>query len=146
MTKRLILNDPERICQWTASRIGCSPWEPDYSGAVGLEKDGEVVIGVVVDNYIPNGAASLHCAISDKRALDRRFLRAVFHWLFVDLELKVLINKVAGSNADSLRFTEHIGYTEFARFPLAWYGQDDLVLFEMRRETCRWLGENNHGK
>lgn len=144
MTKRLILNDPERICQWTAQRIGCTPWEHDYSAAIGLEKDGDVVIGVVIDNYMVQGAASLHCAISDKRALDRTFLKTLFTWLFVELDLKVLINRVAGSNAASIRLTEHIGYREFARFPLAWYGEDDLVLFEMRREQCRWLGES-HG-
>lgn len=145
MTKRLILNDPERICKWTAERIGCAPWNPDYSGAIGLEKDGAVVIGVVIDNYMQGGAASLHAAVAHKHALDKTFVMTVFRWLFIDLDLKVLINRVAASNTASMRATSTLGFREFARFPGAWYGDDDLVLFEMRREHCKWLGDRCHG-
>jgi RimJ/RimL family protein N-acetyltransferase len=93
-----------------------------------------------------NGSASLHCAGDGRHWLNRVFIYAVFDWCFNQLGLKVLINTVASGNEDSLRFTKHIGFTEFARFPGAWDGEQDLVLFSMRREDCHWLERLQNGQ
>lgn len=137
--KRFVVDNPGRVCQWVAERIGCAPWNPDHAGAVGLERDGELVAGFVLDGYIANGHASMHSAVADKFALTRDFLHLFFDWAFHHLDLKVLINRVSSGNEASLKATAHLGYSEFARFPLAWDGEHDLVLFEMRRENCPWL-------
>lgn len=137
MAQRLITDDRKRVSAWVAERIGCSPWG-ENEAALGLEKDGELVAGVVLDGYMPSGSGSLHCAGSGRHWLTRLFLFSVFDWCFNQLDLKVLVNKVSGANAASLRFTQHIGFTELARFPRAWDGKNDLVLFELRQENCRW--------
>lgn len=115
-----------------------SPWPG--AAALGLEKDGKLVAGIVLDGYVPGARAAMHCAGEGKTWLTRRFLFACFDYAFNQLKLAALINPVAASNEASLRFTKHIGFTEVARVKQAWDGVDDLVLLSMHRDECRWLG------
>ena len=136
--RQLVTSDRKRVANWVAEKIGCNPW-PDDTAALGLEENGALVAGVVLDGYMAHGCGSLHCAGVGKHWLNRQFLLAVFDWCFNQLDLKVLLNRVSGANAASLRFTEHVGFSQLARFPKAWDGENDLVLFELRRENCRWI-------
>lgn len=142
MSARLILNDRERVGRWVAERVGRStPWTT--SGAIGLEKDGILVAGIVIDGYVENARGSMHCAI-DNKSMNEAFLMACFDYAFNFLNLKVLLNPVSASNAASVRFTEKIGFTEITRVPLAWDGKETLILYQLRREECRWLkGDRN---
>jgi len=136
---RLVTDERARVGAWVAERVGREvPWTND--ACLGWEVDGKLVAGAVYDTYVPNARASMHgAAIEGRRWLTREFLFAMFDYPFTCLDLKVLLNPVSSANADSLRFTKHLGFTEFGRFPQAWDGEDDLVLFHLRREDCRWL-------
>ena len=136
--KRLVLNERVRVGAWVAERVGRStPWVKD--GALGLEKDGELVAGIVLDSFVPGVRASMHCAGTGKYWLNRDFLFACFDYAFRHCDLKVLVNYVSAENPDSLRFTKHIGFTEIARVRQGWDGKDDMVLFQLHRDDCRWL-------
>lgn len=142
--KRLVTNDRTRVGRWVAERVGRgTPWVTD--AALGLEKDGELVAGIVLDGYEDSVRASMHCAGTGKYWLNREFLFACFDYAFNYLNLKVLINYVAADNTDSLRFTKHIGFKEIARVPQAWDGVQDMVLFQLHRDDCRWIG-GRHGR
>jgi len=139
----LITNQRERVSAWVAERIGLDvPWK--NASALGWEEHGELRAGIVIDGYVSKARASMHCAGVGKYWLRREFLYACFDYAFNFLDLKVLINVVSVENKDSLRFTEKIGFSEICRIPLAWNGVEDLVLFQMQRTDCRWLGEQ-HG-
>lgn len=137
--KRLVTNDRVRVGAWVAQRIGRgTPWVEE--AALGLENDaGELVAGVVLSDYRARASGSLHCAGVGKYWLNREFLFAVFDYVFNQLDLKVLLNTVAGSNADSIRFTRHIGFSEVHRVPRGWDGEVDMILFQLCRDECRWL-------
>ena len=136
--KRLVCDDRARVGAWVAERVGRStPWVKD--GALGLEKDGELVAGIVLDSFVPGVRASMHCAGTGKYWLNRDFLFACFDYAFRHCDLKVLVNYVSAENPDSLRFTKHIGFTEIARVRHGWDGKDDMVLFQLHRDDCRWL-------
>lgn len=136
--KRLVTNDRARVGKWVAEKVGREvPWTTD--AALGLEKDGELVAGIVLDGFCPKARASMHCAGVGKYWLTREFLHACFDYAFRQLDLKVLINPVAEKNVASLRFTKHIGFKEIARIPDG-CGDDNLVLFQLHRNDCRWLG------
>jgi RimJ/RimL family protein N-acetyltransferase len=142
--RNLVLNDRERVGAWVAKRVGrVTPWKED--AALGLEKDGELIAGIVLDGYSEGVRASMHCAGTGKTWLNREFLFACFDYAFNHLNLKVLINYVSADNADSLRFTKHIGFTEIGRAPQGWDGVSDMVLFQLHRDDCRWLG-GRHGR
>ena len=136
--KRLITNDRARVGKWVAERVGRdSPWVD--SPALGLEQDGELIAGIVIDGICPNARGSMHCAGVGKRWLNREFLFSCFDYAFRVLDLKVLLNPVSLENKDSMRFTEHIGFREIAQIPYAWDGKETLVLYELQRADCRWL-------
>ncbi len=136
---RRLVSDRKRVGAWVAERVGRSlPWTDD--AVLGLEREGELIAGIVIDGYVPGARASMHCAAEGKHWLDRTFLHACFDYAFNQLGLQALVNPVAASNTASLRFTRHIGFKEIARVPRAWDGQDDLVLFAMSRDDCRWIG------
>lgn len=134
----LITSEHDRVSAWVAERIGCVPWVG--ATTLGWERDGSLVGGFVIDRYQAHGCASMHAAGEGANWVTRPFLFAIFDYVFNQLDLKVLINTVGSGNVKSVRATRHLGFTEFARFPLAWDGEQDLILFELRRENCRWLG------
>lgn len=135
----LITNQRERVSAWVAKQIGLNaPWEK--ACALGWEEHGELCAGIVIDGYVSKARGSMHCAGVGKYWLRREFLYACFDYAFNFLDLKVLINVVSAENKNSLRFTKKIGFSEICRIPLAWNGEEDLVLFQMRRDDCRWLG------
>lgn len=136
--RHLVTNDRKRVGAWVAEKVGRSEaWTT--AAALGLEKDGELVAGIVLDGYTPKARASMHCAI-EKKGMNKEFLYACFDYAFRFLDIKVLLNPVSAKNEASLRFTKHIGFKEVGRFPQAWDGEEDLVLFSMQRDECRWLG------
>lgn len=113
-------------------------WATGYQG-FGVEQDGELIGGVIIDGILEGARCSVHCAGKGKRWLTRELLFVVFDYIFRQLNCKVAINTVDADNKESLRFTQHIGYTELARVPDGAL-DCDLVIFIMRRDDCRWLG------
>lgn len=125
----------KEVSDWVADRIGNTTWHDEQ--AIGIEKDGVIVGGVVVDSYVPNARCSIHCAGEGKRWINREFIFVVFDYVFRQLGCQVVINTVDASNTDSLRFTEHIGFTKALEIKNG-CGDNDLILFTMQKEDCRW--------
>ncbi len=136
--KRIVADQRERVAKLVAERIGCSPWTGTDYQSIGLEKDGELVGGVVIDGFVRDARCSIHCAGVERYWLNREFLRFVFLYVFEQLKCRVVVNPVSSANADSLRFTEHIGFTEVCRIEDG-FADGDLVIFKMPKAQCRWL-------
>ena len=135
--KTVITNQKERVGLWVAEKIRrTAPWGA-YQ-AIGLEEEGELIAGIVVDGYVKDARCSMHCAGIGRRWLNREFLFACFDYVFRQLNCNVIINPVDADNHDSVRFTAHIGFTEACRIP-GGGGSCDLVIFYMPRRMCRWL-------
>lgn len=136
---RKVIFDKQRVSEWVAPLVRRrSVWTSGYQG-FGVEQNGELIGGVIVDSILEGARCSVHCAGKGRRWLTRELLFVVFDYVFRQLGCKVAINTVDADNEDSLRFTRHIGYTELARIP-GGAGDCDLVLLIMRRDDCRWLG------
>ena len=131
--KKIITNQKVRVGNWVAEQIGHSTRWTSYE-AIGLEQDGELVGGVVVDCYKKNVRCSVNCAGIGRKWLNRAFLFVVFDYVFRQLKCKAIVNQVNIDNADSLRFTKHLGFSEVARIHEA-----ELVIFSMPKAQCRWL-------
>ena len=134
--RRIITDDRERVSDWVADQIKCSRWVGDYS-AIGMERDGALVGGVVVDGFVLDARCSVHCAGVGKTWLTREFLFAVFDYVFRQLNCNVVVNPVSSANMDSLKFTAHLGFTEVCRIA-GGCTDGDLVLFTMTKGDCRW--------
>jgi RimJ/RimL family protein N-acetyltransferase len=136
--KRIVVGEKERISRWVAEKMHRKDWCGDDYEAIGLEKDGVLVGGVVVDGYVKGARCSIHCSGDGRHWLNREFLGVVFRYVFEQLKCNVVVNPVSSANADSLRFTEHIGFTEVCRIE-GGYPDGDLVIFKMPKAQCRWL-------
>ena len=135
--KTIVVNQKNRVQEWVADRIGGNPaWESFE--AIGLEKDGELIAGVIVDGYVENTRCSIHCAGEGKQWLNREFLFVVFDYVFRQLNCNVVVQTVCSNNVDSMKFTSHLGFGEKCRIEDGALG-GDLVILSMRREDCRWI-------
>lgn len=134
----IICGQKERVGLWVADRIGnLTPWH--CFEAIGIEKDGNIVGGVVIDNYITEARCSIHCAGDGKNWLTREFLRVVFDYVFRQLKCNAVLNIIDGNNYASLKFTGHLGFKEIYRVKGGSQNGEDAVLMEMQKTDCRWI-------
>lgn len=133
---RIIANDSARVAAWVAERIGCAPYR-SYAG-LGIERDGMLVGGVVVEGYVKGIRCAIHCAGDGRRWLTREFLYVVFDYVFRQLGCQVAVSPVAEDNADCIRFITGIGFEVCGKIPHG-AGHCDLIIFAMPRRKCRWL-------
>lgn len=134
----ILCGQKERVGAWVAKIIGNkTPWV-SYE-AIGIEKDGEIIGGAVIDNYITEGRCSIHCAGIGKKWLSREFVFVVFDYVFRQLKCNAVINVIDGRNLASIKFTAHLGFKEVHRVKGGSANGADAVIFEMQKTECRWI-------
>lgn len=69
----------------------------------------------------------------------RRLLPAVFRYPFEECGKGLLLGVVPSHNEASARMCQRLGFRLAHRVVDGWAPEDDLLLFELRRENCRWL-------
>lgn len=137
MGKSVVIGQKERVGAWVAERVAQRGAWSNYE-AIGLEKDGQLVAGVVFDSYVDQARCCMHVAGEGRSWLNREYLWLCFHYAFEQMGCKVVIGLVSADNANALRFDTHLGFEEVARIPNG-SGDCDLVILAMQREQCRWL-------
>lgn len=109
--------------------------------AIGLERDGALVAGVLFEGFNGQNIWMHVAAEPGGRWMSRRFLGACFRYPFVGLGARRASIHVAEGNAASHRLGLHLGFTEEARLKGAAHDGGDLLLMVMWRDQCRFLGE-----
>lgn len=138
----IIIGEDKLVGDWVAQRIGNQvPWNAFTT--IGTGRDGYIVGGAVIDNYIVNARCSVHCAGDGINWCNREFLHAVFDYIFRQLKCNVIVNMVDSTNIASLRFTAHVGFTEIYRLKGGGKNGCDGVIFEMQKKDCRWIKKGN---
>ena len=136
MTARII-SDPARVWDFVHKQIPV----PVVSGmkGLGLERDGELVAGVLYEGY--NGVnVWMHVAASSgKKWMNREYLRYCFTYPFVELGCNRVSGAVDASNTVARAFDEHLGFRQEAVMRGAAADGGDVILYVMRREDCRYL-------
>lgn len=134
----MILREKERIGAWVAGMVEQSaPWGAFY--AIGAERDGRIVAGVVINN-MNQANATVHIA-AEKYAGKAlvAVLVAASGYCFVQCRLRRITGFVPMSMPDVIAFDRHLGFKdEFVMRDAAPDGGDMMVLV-MRPEDCRWL-------
>jgi RimJ/RimL family protein N-acetyltransferase len=132
-----IISDPARV--WAFCRQYTPvPMVAGMKG-LGLERDGELVAGVIYEGW--NGVNIwMHVAAEPgKRWMTRDYLRYCFYYPFEELGCKRVSGYVEASNEVACRFDEHLGFQQEAVLKGAATDGGDVVLYVMRRENCRFL-------
>lgn len=118
-----------------ASRTGYRP-SAGFRSLVAIREDGSTAGMVGFDGWTPN-SVHMHVALGVAAAA-RPLLRPAFAEAFADGR-SMALGSVRSSNARSLRLAIRLGFREVYRVKDGWAAGEDMVLFEMRREECRWL-------
>lgn len=134
---RLVFNEKERVGKWVADRVEqTASWGSFY--AMGAERNGELVAGIVCNNY--NGSnATAHIAVEKPGKDMIALFRAFCEYAFNHCKLRRITGMVPSDMPDVLEFDRHLGF-EY-EFLMKDAGPDgaDLHVLVMRPETCRWL-------
>lgn len=137
---RIIDNDPMRVGKWVCERAG-----GNFTGgtAIGLEKDGDLVAGVIYEVY--NGASVfMHVAGTGKYWMNREFLWFAFYYPFNQLKVNKVLGVVGGGMENVLDFDQHLGFVIEHRIKDA-HPTGDMVILSMTRAQCRFL-EPRYGR
>lgn len=141
--KRIVWDEPARVMQFVAE--GCNEGKPfqEYS-AIGLEKNGEIVGGVVYD-YHTGPSIFAHIASDKTRQwMTPAYLAAIFRYPFLQLGCQRLTVFVREDNADSLQFVANLGFQKEGEIRRACIDGKSLIVLGMLRDECRFLDGKYH--
>ena len=128
------LTHGDAVGHWVAAQTDGAYFSP-MSQAIGLVRDGEIVAGVIYENW--NGK-SITCHIAFLGRLSKAFLALAFRYAFVTCGAAKIIAPVMSDNEKAMRLVQKMGFREEARITDA-APQGDIVLLTMTSETCRFL-------
>lgn len=107
--------------------------------AIGLEKDGELVAGVLYEGFNGHNVWMHVGAMPGKRWMTKEYLKAAFLYPFVQLKCSRVSGYVEAWNMDARKFDEHLGFKKEAVLSGAASDGGDVILYVMRREDCRYV-------
>lgn len=137
-SRRLVFGEDLRVAEWVRDQSKANIWDGQYV-AIGLEENGELIAGIGFTDYLPGGSIAGHIhAIPGKRWLTRPFLRIMFLYPFMQLQVRRLNALVPAKNAAVIGFIEHLGFT-FEHRMTRMLKDDDVLIYRMFAEDCRYL-------
>lgn len=137
MATRLVFDQKDRIGQWVAEQVEqTASWGSFY--AMGAEQDGELVAGIVFNNF--NGSnATTHIAVAKPGKYLIPLLERAADYAFIQCKLNRLTGLVDTTNEKALKLDRHIGFEDEFVMKKAAPDGHDLQVFVLWPEKCRWL-------
>lgn len=127
---------PPEHFQYLVDRAGVFP-SPVFSAIEAVDATGAVHGMFGYDGWTDN-AVVMHMALDNPACL-RHLLHPAFLYPFAQLNLGIALCAIRGDNLRSLRLAERMGFREVYRIKNCYGGGTDQMIYEMRREECRWL-------
>lgn len=140
--KTVIYGQDKRVSDWVAGKV--SEHKFILARAIGLEQDGELIAGVVYENYTGKNITAHVAAVPGKRWLNREFLFRAFAYPFIQLDCNRVTGLVKADNLEAQKFDEHLGFKKEGLLRQACDDGADLIVYGMLKTECRWIG-NKHG-
>jgi hypothetical protein len=137
-----IISNPTRVWSFVREFIPVSA----TSGmrGLGLEREGELVMGVLYEGW--NGHnVWMHVAARPGSRFNREYLRYCFHYPFVELGCRRVSGYVEASNEAARRFDENLGFRQEAVLKGAASDGGDVLIYVMSREDCRYVSIPHDG-
>lgn len=130
---------------WLAERAHLVPG-PNFAAWEALDPSGQVLGMIGLEWSLPN-AMNLHIAMEEPDKCDRALRRKAMHALIRDAFVLafdgygkgIAIATVVSTNERSKRLVERLGFESCGAIRDAWAPGVDLLMYELRREACRWL-------
>lgn len=134
----------EILAEWAARKMDLHRLWKEYTCIA--QMDGVNILAVVVytDFSFPN--ICMHIAGVGKKWLTRQFLYKAFWYPFEYLKCTRVTGIVSSKNREAQVFDEHIGFIKEGLLRKAGSENEDLIIYGMLKEECRFLQRKNYGK
>jgi len=132
--------DRIRDWHWIEKHIECIPMA-DTKGIVALDR-GTIVGAVVLDTWSHN-SVQVHLGATNPMVWRRGLHVEGMRYVFETCDRGIILGLTPASNRIAIRFNKHIGFKPVYRIRDGFRKGEDLILFEMRKEDCRYLNDAN---
>jgi hypothetical protein len=120
----LVYDQDVRVSDWVAQQLGYAEGPP-VSATIGFERNGELVAGVLLDNYTGTNIFA-HIAAT-AAVIPVEFLVAVARYVFVQCRARRMTFLVNDDNTEALQLVQDLGAEEEARLRMGHPRGDQLV-------------------
>jgi hypothetical protein len=127
---------PREHFDWLRARSGCK-LGPAARVIEALDSSGRIRGMVGYDCWAPN-SVQMHLAL-DAPIAARSLLRPAFEYPFVEAGRGIVFAMVASNAPRVSCLVESLGFARTHCFRDGYAVGVDIVFYEMRRESCRWL-------
>lgn len=132
-----IITDPEIVGPWVCEKTK-QKWIPGTCSAIGKVKDGQLVAGVVYEDF--NGV-NVNCHIRfEPNSLTKEFLGLIFQYPFIQLKVNRITGIVISTNKKALNLDQGLGFEPEAVLKGA-HPDGDIHLLVMWKEKCKYLSD-----
>jgi hypothetical protein len=131
-----IIGAHEHEYGWLAERAGCDI-TPGFKAIKAVDRMGKIHGMVGYGNWTLN-SVMLHIAVDNPACL-REILKWCFVYPFEECNRGVALATVRAKNKRSLSLCNKVGMREVYRVKDGIAVGEDMIIFQMRREECRWL-------
>ena len=131
------------VAAWVARELDIDPSEFGPCSAMGVVLGGELVAGIVFNNYtIMRAGSSLEASIASTtpRWASRAILSDIFGYAFVQMRVTRLWAQTVKSNKRARRFLLRLGFKFEGVARRAYDGTRDSAVYSMLGHECRWIG------
>jgi hypothetical protein len=129
--------DQNRVRQWVGAVVKAN--FDAKSAAIGLERNGRLIVGVVYDRFSGNDICMHVAAVPGVIWCRPHVVRKFFAYPFLQLGCDRVTGLVAASNHVARKFDEHLGFVQEGVMRKGMADGTDMVVYGMLREECRWL-------
>ena len=137
----LIFDDKERVGAWVAKEVVQeAEWGSYY--AMGAEVDGQIVSGIVFNNFNECNA-TCHIAVSKPNKLFLELLDHAFLYAFETCKLRRLTGLVEADNSKALKLDKHIGFLQESVMQEAGSEGQDMVVLVLWPQNYHRRGKKN---
>lgn len=134
---KFIYGEDAKVSRWVGDQIGVK--FPDDAVAIGIERAGEIVVGVVYDRFTGNDICMHVAAKPGVLWVRPEAMRRFFWYPFMQLECTRVTGLVAANNHAARKFDERIGFVQEGVQRQGMPDGTDLIAYGMLRSECRWI-------
>ncbi len=145
--KHILANQDEMVAKWVASRMPIFEFGSSPYTALGLMTQAGIIAGIVYQNYTKVDIQMHVASVADKRWLNRAFLGEGFRYPFEQLGCRRVTALIPARNTVAEAFDQRLGFIYEGCIRKVLANGDDLLIYGMLREECRFLKVGlNHGR
>jgi RimJ/RimL family protein N-acetyltransferase len=135
----LVFGKDEEVGKWVAAQLGMDDEAFYPCTAIGIEKEGKLIAGVVYNNYQPELLIEMSIASLDKRWATRHNIKAFFRYPFIQLGLERVQTLCKAADKGVVMFNKRLGFTPEGYHRKAFHGGHDAISWSMLKPECKWI-------